>query len=263
MTGPARKPVPAVQRVIAIFDYLRSVGGTPQSLSSIARGAQVNVSTCFNALKTLEAGHLIAFDPATKEYRLGLRLAELGALADVDRQSRRIALEEARRVSRALGLGCFVLEFTAHEEFIVRDKVDSLNRIRTTIDVGAAFPATGSLASKAWFAWAADAVVDDLLARHRLHAHTDRSVTSARAFKKELAAVRECGYATSEGEFYPDHNAVAAAIYGWDTAPHQVLVVVGTTSQLSGPELVRAGSEIAQAADNVTKRIDGTHPRDV
>lgn len=260
--NPDRKPVPAVRHAIDILDYLRSVANVPQSLSEIARGTRMNVSTCFNVLKTLETGHLISFDPDAKEYSLGVRLAELGALADVSRQSRQIARDEARRVNDALGLGCFVLEFTEHEEFVVRDKIERKSRIRITIDIGASFPATGSLASKTWFAWADTAVIDDILARHGLSARTSRSVTSVRAFKKELAAVRERGYATSEGEFYPDHNAVAATVYDWDGTPRLVLVVVATTSQLQGEQLTRAGMEVAQAAANITKQIDGRHPRD-
>ena len=195
MTKPTRKPVPAVQNVLEIFEFLRGVGNEPQLLSSIARGAGVNVSTCFNLLKTLESGGLIAFDPGTKAYSLGMRLAELGALADVRRQQQQIALEEARRVSNQIGLGCFVMTLSQHEEFLVVDKVDSKNRIRTTIDVGASFPLTGSLASKAWYAWQSEEVVDRTLSSHRLHAYTERSITSARAFKRELGTVRERGYA--------------------------------------------------------------------
>jgi DNA-binding IclR family transcriptional regulator len=262
MTKPNRKPVPAVQNVLEIFEFLRSVGNEPQSLSSIARGAGVNVSTCFNLLKTLESGGLIAFDPPTKAYSLGMRLAELGALADVRRQQQRLALDEARRVSNELGLGCFVMTLSQHEEFLVVDKVDSKDSIRTTIDVGATFPLTGSLASKAWFAWQSEDVIDRILRTHGLHAYTERSITTAAAFKKELAAVRERGYATSEGEYFPDHNAVAAPVFGWDKMPVFLLVVVGTTSQLNGADLIRAGEEVTAAANNTTKKINGRHPRD-
>jgi hypothetical protein len=48
----------------------------------------------------------MAFDALAEEYRLGLELAEFGALVDVDNQSRRVALPETRRVSDELRLGC-------------------------------------------------------------------------------------------------------------------------------------------------------------
>lgn len=260
MTSTNRKPVPAVKQVLQIFEFLRTVKNKPQSLSSIAQGAELNVSTCFNILKTLESGQLVAFDPDTKEYRLGLRLAELGVLADVQRESRTIALREARRVSDEVGLGCFLLTLSRQEKFVVVDKVDSKSPMHITINIGASFPPTGSLAAKAWFAWLPDAVADDLIERHPLHAYTGQSITSADVFKQELAVVRQRGYATSEGEYYQDHNAVAAPVFGWDENPLLIFVVVGTTSQLSGPDLARAGEEVAQAAKNVTKIINGVRP---
>lgn len=263
MTDATRKPVPAVQHVLEIFRYLQETGNKPQSLSRIARGAGLNVSTCFNVLKTLMNGHLIAFDATTKEYRLGVGLAELGAMVDVQRHTREVAIEEARRISNAVGLGCFLLALSEHEEFVVLDKVDSKNRIRTTIDVGATFPSTGSLASKAWFAWQSASVIDDIIARHDLHAYTERSITNAGEFKDELAAVRKRGYGISEGEYYPDHNAVAAPVFDWNGQPRLLFIVVGTTSQLSGPDLTRVGEQVCQAADNVTEKLNGRHPRDL
>jgi DNA-binding IclR family transcriptional regulator len=263
MTEATRKPVPAVQHVLEIFQYLQETGNKPQALSSIARGAGLNVSTCFNVLKTLLNGDLIAFDPATKEYQLGPRLAELGALVDVQRHSLQVALEEARQISIMVGLGCFVLALSEHEEFVVLDKVESRNRIRTTIDVGATFPAVGSLASKAWFAWQSTSVIDDIITRHDLRPYTKRSITSLDEFKEELAAVRKRGYATSEGEYYPDHNAVAAPVFGWDGKPQLLFIVVATTSKLCGPDLTRVGEQLCRAADSVTKKLNGRHPRDL
>ena len=261
MTAAPRKPVPAVLSVLAIFEYLRSVDNEPQRLSDIARGTDINLSTCFNVLKTLEAGGLISFDAGQKTYQLGLRLAELGSMVDGRRQSQQRAMGEVRRVANITGLGCFLMTFGEHEEFVVLGKVESKNNIRTTIDVGAAFPAIGSLASKAWFAWKADAVVDDLLRRHELHAYTERSITTPEQFKGELAAVRTRGYATSVGEYYPDHNAVAAPVFGWDGEPQFLMVVVGTTSQLrAGAQLNHVGEEVARAADSVTKEIGGQPP---
>jgi DNA-binding IclR family transcriptional regulator len=255
-----RKLVPAVRHVLEIFDFLRESDNTPQSLTSIARGAGVNVSTCFNVLKTLESGGLIAFDPDTKEYRLGLRLAELGGLADGRAQSRRVAMREARKVSQKVGLGCFLIGFTHSEEFVVLDKADSTSPIRLTIDIGARFPAVGSLAAKAWFAWLPDEVVDDVVARHEFHAFTAQSITSPKVFKKELATVRKRGYAVSEGEYYPDHNAVAAPVFGWDGRPVLLFVVVGPRSRLAGPGLTELGEEIARAAASATASLHGRHP---
>lgn len=261
MTEQAGKRVPAIRNALAILEFLRVRGNEPATLSEIARATSINVSTCFNLLKTMEGGRMIAADPSTKTYRLGMYLAELGSLVDRLGQSMQIALEEAQRVSESTGLGCFLMTRDQREMFVVRDRVESRRPIRVTIDIGAAFPPTGAVAAKAWFAWEAPDQVTDLLKRHPLPGRTPHSVVDAGEFVRELRLTRQRGYSTSHGEYYPDHNAVAAAVFGGDAHPELLLVVVGTTSQLTGRELARVGEEVAAAAERTTKRIGGKHPR--
>jgi DNA-binding IclR family transcriptional regulator len=257
----AGKSVPAIRNALAILEFLRVRGNEPATLSEIARATSINVSTCFNLLKTLEAGRVIAADPATKTYRLGLYLADLGSLVDRLGQSLKIAVEEAQRVSETTGLGCFLMTRDEHERFVVRDRVESRRPIRVTIDIGALFPPTGAVAVKAWFAWAALDQVTGLLKRHPLPGRTPHSVVDPDEFVRELRLTRQRGYSTSRGEYYPDHNAVAAAVFGRDAHPELLLVVVGTTSRLTGREMRRVGDEVAAAAERATKRIGGQHPR--
>ena len=261
MAEQSGKSVPAIRNALAILEFLRVRGNEPATLSEIARATSINVSTCFNLLKTLEAGRMIAADSSTKTYRLGLYLAELGSLVDRLGQSLKIAVEEAQRISETTGLGCFLMTRDEQERFVVRDRVESRQPIRVTIDIGAVFPPTGAVAVKAWFAWAAPAQVSGLLERHPLPGRTPHSVVDAGEFSRELRLTRQRGYATSRGEYYPDHNAVAAAVFGRDARPELLLVVVGTTRQLTGRELARVGDEVAAAAERATKRIGGQHPR--
>jgi DNA-binding IclR family transcriptional regulator len=255
--------VPAVQNALAILEFLRSVRNEPKTVSEVARGAGLNVSTCFNILKTLEDGLVIAFDPTKKTYRLGLHLAELAALIDGPEQIAQLIQDEARRVVATVGLGCFVMGLDDREQraFIILDKVENNNPIRLTIDRGARFPLTGAVAAKAWFAWAPAELVAHVVGQHRLSRHTDRSITDLTVFEAELARTRERGYSTSIGEYYPGHNAVASAVYGSDGSPRLLLVVVGVDSQLTDKEIARVGRELASAAERATKRIGGQHPR--
>ena len=258
-TGPKR--VPAVQNALAILEFLRSVDNQPMTLSAIARGAGLNVSTCFNILKTLEDGLVVTLDPVGKTYRLGLRLAEFGSLVDGRSQAVPLVLEEARRVTDMVGLGCYVMALEEPDHFVVLDKVESSHPIRVTIDRGATFPRTGAVAAKAWFAWSPPEVIDELVADHRLPHRTARSITDARAFRRELATTRERGYATSLGEYYPGHNAVAAPVFGPGGAPRFLLVVVGSETELAGARMAEVGQETSAAAERATKRIGGEPPQ--
>ena len=250
-----------MQNALAILEFLRSGRNQPLTLSAIARGTGLNVSTCFNILKTLEDGLVVVLDPAGKTYRLGLRLAEFGSLVDRRSQALPLVLEEARRITDMVGLGCYVMALDDAEHFVVLDKVESSHPIRVTIDRGATFPLTGAVAAKAWFAWSPPDVVEDLVAHHRLPHRTTRSITDARAFRRELATTRERGYSRSLGEYYPGHNAVAAPVFGPEGAPQFLLVVVGSENELAGARMAEVGEETRAAAERATKRIGGEPPQ--
>ncbi|MBO0872541.1 MAG: IclR family transcriptional regulator [Pseudonocardia sp.] len=258
------KRVPAVGNALAILDFLREVGNEPRTVSEIARATGLNVSTCFNILKTLEDAQVIAFEPARKTYRLGLHLAELASVIDVHAQITRQVMDEARRIAGTVGLGCFLMGLDDRAEtFVVLDKIESAKQIKVTIDRGARFPITGSLASKAWFAWSTPEEIARLVAEHEMTKHTDRSITDVAVFEAELARTRECGYSTSIGEYYPGHNAVAAPVFNADGSPAFLLVVVGAEAHLGAAALDRVGAEVLAGAERATKRIGGHHPKAV
>ena len=260
--GPdtGRKPVPAVRNAVAILEHLRDGQNTPRSLTEIARATSINLSTCFNLLKTLEAARALRYDEVTRTYQLGPLLGELGRLVDDHASLLRPVVQEARVVKEHIGLGCFVMTFADDERFVVLDKVESDNPIRISIDIGASFPASGAVAAKAWFAWLDLAEVAPVLARHGLAATTSASIIDPEAFARELERTRASGYAQSIGEHYPDHNAVAAPVFGPDGRPRFLLVVVGTTSQLPAADMASAGATVRRSGVHATGRIGGRAP---
>ena len=252
-----RNTVPAVRNALVVLEHLRDRQNAPRSLTEIARSTSMNLSTCFNLLKTLEAARAVRYDEVTRTYQLGSLLGELGRLVDDDAFLLRPVVQEARVVQERTGLGCFVMTLADDERFVVLDKVESANPIRVSIDIGASFPASGAVTAKAWFAWLDFAEVTPVLARHGLTATTSASVIDPEAFARELERTRANGYAESVGERYPDHNAVAAPVFGPDGRPRFLLVVVGTTSQLPAVQMAAAGATVRQGADRATWRIGG------
>ena len=74
--GSGHKQVGAVVNAIHILRHLAEQPG-PVGVVALARTLKLNPSTCFNTLRTLAEFDLVAFDPATKTYRLGIGTAAL------------------------------------------------------------------------------------------------------------------------------------------------------------------------------------------
>lgn len=79
---PVGKTVGAVANAITI---LRSLAKSrePKGATHIARNTGINVSTCFNILRTLEAEDIVTFNPANKSYSISLGVMEIAIAASV------------------------------------------------------------------------------------------------------------------------------------------------------------------------------------
>jgi DNA-binding IclR family transcriptional regulator len=77
--GKARfKPVGSVESAAKILLHL-SASSSPQRLTQISRGLDLNTSTCLNILRTLAAFDFVDANPATKTYAIGFGLAEVAS----------------------------------------------------------------------------------------------------------------------------------------------------------------------------------------
>src|ERR1700712_451610 len=73
---PPRPPVGSVVQAAAILRYL-GAHRDGAGVTAIARALGIGPSSCFNVLRTLAGEDLVAFDPVTKTYTLGLGTIDL------------------------------------------------------------------------------------------------------------------------------------------------------------------------------------------
>ena len=73
--------VPAVERAIRVLHLFKNGGKAEYGVSEISQALGLNKSTAHAILNTLVHYHFLAQNEATRRYRLGPALAELGGLA--------------------------------------------------------------------------------------------------------------------------------------------------------------------------------------
>lgn len=77
---PPKTPVPSVSHAITILRLLGK-SGRAIGVSAIARETGLSPSSAFNLLKTLSAEGLLAFDPDTKNYSIGMGSIDIARMA--------------------------------------------------------------------------------------------------------------------------------------------------------------------------------------
>ena len=134
------RAVPAVSRAIAILRLLGKAKA-PMGVNAIAQALDLIPSTCLHILRTLVQERLIAVDPETKRYRLGmgvLTLARSAREANTFPSSVQAGLD---RLSLKWGVTAIGVDVTDQEQMVVVALSRSNLPFRLHVDVGSVFPA--------------------------------------------------------------------------------------------------------------------------
>jgi DNA-binding IclR family transcriptional regulator len=247
--------VPAVRHTIAIFEYMKERGNEPTTMTEIAAALDMNPSTCFNILRTLESGELLHRDGDSKRYQLGIGLRDLGTIVSDDGAVLTTARMRALDFVRTYKLILLLCQKADDDSFMVIDKLRGRPDPRGTAPLGGRVPPNGAVLAKAYYAHVSEERVDEMLELHGLPARTATSITRIAEFKEELAEVRRRGYATSLGEYEPEHNAVGSAILAPDGSPVLLMVVTGHSSFMPVRLIPAIGERLARAAEDVSTSV--------
>lgn len=194
-------------RGLEIMETFRTAG-RPLSLSELARLAGIPVSTCHGVVRALEKrGFLYFLSP--RECYPTRRLGELAA--EIDANDPVIA-----RVAPALSAlrdetGETAILGTRHLDAVLYLLVvESPQAIRYTARAGDRKPLHSSAIGKVMLGAMAETELAQWLKGHALPRVTERTLTSARRLRADLAAALRHGYYVTRGENVADVMALAA-----------------------------------------------------
>lgn len=119
--------------------------------------------------------------------------------------------------------------------------------------VGQVLPLHAGAPGKCFLAYDADALAAATAAG--LERYTDSTVGSAAELDRQLAEVRERGWAFTEGEREAGLNSVAAPVMGYGGRPEAVLAIGGPSTRLDRATAERVGPIVAAAAQAIAARM--------
>lgn len=204
--------VKSALRVLDIFELLAH-HRDGMSLSEISTELAIPKSSAHGLLATLLSRGYLRPGRSDRTYRLGARLFELGssymAGADLLSEGQEVVRETARACDETVHLA--ILD---GDEVLYIAKEEGTNTIRMVSAVGRRFPAYGTGVGKMLLSALPPAEVDRLYPPDkRLAPITPRTITDPVAFRRELADIRERGYATDDEESTPGLCCIAAPVF--------------------------------------------------
>lgn len=245
--------VPAVDRAA---NLLRAVAVSKRALgvSELSRQLGLNKSTTHDILSTLCRHHFLERDQASKTYRLGFALAELGQLVDERTDLRGLAhpllVSLAHDVDETVLLGTFSDGYVS-----IVDKEEAPHDVKITSPVGQRMQYHAAAFGKVFLAAMNDQDAAALLAARPLRSFTSRSITKPATYRAALRQVRADGYAVDDEEYLPGVRAVAAPIN--DSRGHVVaaLCVVGFSTRLKDQNLLQIAHRTCATAKAISRHL--------
>jgi len=221
------------------------------TLTEITKATNLNKTTVYRILTTLEnTGYLIR-DPETKRYRPGLKVLQLGFASISSLEVRQVARRYLEQLSQQVGESVS-LSVLDGSDIIYIDRVRNQGIVGVVLGIGSRLPAHCASMGKAMIAHLPSADLRQYLDEVVPEPCTPKSLVDSRALETELALVRKQGYATNDEELEMGLRAVAAPI--WDTS-NRVVAAVNITGSTSSISQERLAGELAERVRNTAAQI--------
>jgi len=223
------------------FAVLEDIAGSPAGLgvSELARRLSISKSTVWGITQALTALGALTYHERTRKFVLGPTLVRLGnqALAGTDIRSLvRPYLQELRReFDETVFMGTF-----GGDWITIVERAGGAQELRLDAPVGTRIPLFAGAAAKVFLAGQRDEDLERILRENPLPRYTENSICDAAAYRRELARVRQKGYATDFGEYMPGVNAVSVPLPDHTGRPAAALWMVGFNHTFTKEKMERA-----------------------
>ena len=138
---------------------------------------------------------------------------------------------------------------------IVVAAVQATGRFAFALSVGQRFPVHTGAPAKAMLAFLPKPRLEALLAKVVLRKFTETTVTSRRAFRAELAAIRKCGFALDRAEEVEGCHCLAVPVFGADGLPVAGVWFTGPSNRLPIKTLPNAYPALRALTDALQREL--------
>jgi DNA-binding IclR family transcriptional regulator len=242
----------SANRVLRLLEAFRP-GEKDLSLTQIAERLSLPKSSTHRLLDTLIEHEFIEREPASRRYRLGLRVFEIGSIAIHERGLHGAAHPIVERLAISTSETCHLAVLSGTEAVYVY-KIDGSSSIIMSSRVGGRAPCYCTSIGKVLIAWSGDEIFRRVV-RSGFHAYTPSTITKVARLSSELEKVRRKGYALDLEEFERGLRCIAAPVRDQMGNVVAALGLAGPASRLNSERLRALGEPVMAAAVGVSRNL--------
>lgn len=252
MIGKApRETLGTVQRVVEIVRFFAERGEA--TLKDVSTALLLAPSTSHRLLDLLGREGLIEHDPARRRYRIGRELFRISALIHAKQDIRMTALPFLREIVSTCNETCvFNLYLPTEGKMFFAEKVDSGQLLRYQLPMNAPVSLLWGASARSILAYLDPAEVDRIHASEGPAPASGERLPARRTLDRELAIVRERGYAVSHGQKIAGAVGIAAPVFQANGKVVGSLGVTAPEARITRKDEVRIGDLVQRTADKLS-----------
>lgn len=223
-----------VQSLDRALDLLETLveADEPVGVTELSQSINLHKSTVYRLLATLKHRGYVEQDAKTNDYRVGLKLFEVGSAVlnkmDLRQQVKPYLEKLMEETKETVHLG--VLD---QHEVVYIDKVESSETIRMYSKIGRRVPVHCTSLGKVLLAYSAEEEVQAAVEERGLPKFTEHTITDPVEFQTVLAKVREQGYAVDNEEQEHDIRCLSGPVFNYDGKIVAAFSISGPISRMT------------------------------
>lgn len=223
------------------------------SVSDIARRTGLPRGTAHRVMATLREIGFVEQERERDQYRLGLKLFELGNIVLANMDLHREAKSFVEALTAVSGERVHLCVFDGLRTTLINRTEPAQGRTNTIV-VMETSPAHCTATGKAALAFQADAVISRVIA-FGLPSYTPNTITDPRELREELEKVRKRGYAVDNEELSLGIRCVGAPIRNMNGRVFASISVSGPARRITRNKVAALGQLVIQYANAISAQL--------
>ena len=245
--------VPNLERALRILDVL-SQNPKGMNQKELIDALEVSKNSIYRITMTLLDHGYIGKDDVSRKYFLTRKMMVVGATAMGDQNivNRSIGTMQGLRDVIDASVYLAVLEDT---EGVIIEQAIGGSPFKFSVDLGSRFDLHCGAPGKAMLAFLPEEESDELIKQLTLTKYNERTITTKKALKKEMAEIRKRGYAIDRAEQFEGCHCVGTVIL--DHRDYPIAMVWATTTSFSLPEerFAEVGEKLCEYVNQISEKF--------
>lgn len=223
-------------------------------ITELSRILHLHKSTIHRILVTLEDEHIVLQNQATKKYRLGMKLFELGNIAkeqiEIRDYAKPIMDELAKKTEESIDLNII-----SDNKRVSIEKIDSPHDLRRIIQLGRSLPLYCGGSGKAILAFLPASEIERIICKENLICLGPKTITDPVILREHLKEIRKNGYAQSFEERVIGSSSVAAPIFDYEGNVIASISISGPITRFTKKKIPIFISLVKEAAEKISTKF--------